>query len=339
MRPHPLRVVIVEDSAVQRAHLRRVLESDGTIKVVGEATAADEAAEVVAASEPDAVTMDLHIPGGGVTAIEVILAARPVPILVLSVAVAKATSTLAFDALAAGAVDAVPKPARWDVHIEAELRERVRNLRGVRPKPAIDPAPPKPVATTIRGVVVGLAASTGGPPALAKVLSALGPVGSPLVVVQHLPPEFTDSFVEWLRRSVPMKVQLAGHNEPLEDNVAYVGRPGQHLRVVAAGTRLRTSLSSSPDSIHRPSADELFRSLAAAAGPRAIGVQLTGMGEDGAAGLLEIKLAGGHTIVQDQATSTVFGMPRAAIRNGSATAVVPLGSVASAIAAAARART
>ena len=328
-----LRVVVVEDSAVQRAHLRRVLEADQSITVVGEAADADAAVERVHRLRPDAVTMDLHIPGGGVEAIERIMADVPVPILVLSVAVASKSSTLAIDALAAGAADAVPKPPRWDARFEADLRERVRSLRTVKARPPVGTASPVVGRRASEGLV-GIAASTGGPPALVTVLSGLAGVEVPIVIVQHLHAEFMVSFATWLRRSVPFEVVVVTDGELLAPGRVFVGPPGAHVRVAARHGRPHLVLDPAPATIHRPSADELFRSMAGEVGAHGVGVLLTGMGEDGAAGLLALRQAGGHTIAQDEATSAVYGMPRAAVRAGAVDELRPLSAIAGAVIAA-----
>ena len=329
MSRRPVKVVIVEDSVVQRAHLRRVLEAGHTIAVIGEAADADGAVDTVSRLHPDVVTMDLHIPGGGVDAISRIMASAPAPILVLSVAVQKAESTLAFDAMAAGAVDALPKPARWNPSVEGQLRERVAALRSVRP--VRTPVRGRPAGTVERGDgIIGIAASTGGPPAVVQVLGGLSGAKVPIVVVQHLPAEFTESFAAWLGRSVSLKVVLARDGDRLEPGTVYVGRAGAHVRVRRTGSEYRVASSPSPATLHRPSADELFASMAKAVGRAGVGVLLTGMGDDGATGLLALKDSGGTTIVQDEATSAVFGMPKAAIAIGAATEVRPVGEIAAA---------
>lgn len=323
-----VRAVVVEDSLVQKAHLVHVLEADGDITVVGEATSATEAAEVVQRLRPDVVTLDIHIPGGGISAIERIMAEAPVPILVLSAAVVDQSSTAAVEALVAGALEALPKPEQWGPAEEALLRERVRALRGVtvlrHPRGARTEYP----SILENGMpVVALAASTGGPAALAEVLSGLGGLQAPVLVVQHLHPDFVSGFVTWMRRASALPVQLAAAGASLQKGSVYVAPGGTHLRIEGG----RARLDPHPDTIHRPSADQLLHSVAEEAGSRGVGVVLTGMGDDGAAGLLELRRRGGFTAVQDEATCAVFGMPMAAQKLGAAMQVLPLQEIAAAV--------
>lgn len=338
--PARLRVVVVEDSLVQRKHLVRTLEADGDIDVVGEAEDAIEAAAVVEQVHPDVVTLDLHIPnGGGCQAIEQIMANSPVPILVLSAMVASRESASAVEALAAGAVDALPKPSRWTADEEAAVRNRVRSVRSVAvvrhprgrrsTRGATSTVPARRAgASDLRRSVVGVAASTGGPPALAEVLAGLAGLDAPVLVVQHLHPEFVEGLVEWMARATSLPVRLATHGTRVEAGVVYVGPGDVHLRL---GADRRIELDAEPKTLHRPSADELFASLARHAGADAVGVLLTGMGDDGAAGLLAVRRAGGVTIAQDRETCAVFGMPRAALHVGAVDSTLPLGQIARAI--------
>lgn len=339
-----VRVVVVEDSAVQRAHLVRTLELDGDIEVVGQALDATESLAVVARLRPDVVTMDLQIPGGGGQhAIEQIMGDTPTPILVLSARVTTHRSTAAVEALLAGAVDALPKPDRWTVEAEAALRAKVRLLRGVvvirHPRSHLGSAPastrtptrtPTPVhsPTTRPRRIVAIAASTGGPSALATVLAGLAGLTAPVLIVQHLHPDFVEGLVTWMERASALPVQLASHGAPLERGVVYIGPGGTHLEIDAD---LRIALEAEPASTHRPSADELFRSVAAHAGASGVGVVLTGMGHDGTAGLLALRARGGLTIAQDEGSSAVYGMPRAAQEAGAVTTVLPVERIADAV--------
>jgi two-component system chemotaxis response regulator CheB len=335
----PTRVVVVEDSVVQRAHLVRVLEADRDIAVVGQAVGASDAVALVSRVHPDVITLDLEIPGGGGReAIEGIMGRSPTPILVISKLVASDRSPAAVEALFAGALDAMPKPDRWTPGDEAGIRDRVRALKGAtvvrppRPRPT-GPAGRAGSGRTGRGGLVAIAASTGGPPALGRIFSSLGGLAAPILVVQHIHPDFVESLVVQLARVAPFEVRVASDGDRLQDGVAYVGPGDLHLRVSA--TR-QIALSPDPETMHRPSGDELLRSVAEHAGPLAIGVILTGMGSDGAAGLAEVRRRGGHTIAQDEATSAVFGMPRAARDAGAVMEVLPLEGISRGILAAAR---
>ena len=329
----PVRVVVVEDSLVQRAHLVRALQAEGDITVVGEAEGAVEAIAVVDRLRPDVVTLDLVIPdGGGQHAIEQIMGLAPTPILVLSATVDSRDSAPAIDALVAGAVDAFPKPRRWTESDEAALRRTIRSLRAVKvirhPRSLINSHSSGRSATlqTKAGQpgtgcrVVAIAASTGGPRALATVLSGLGELRAPVLVVQHIHPDFVGGLVQWMGKASELQVCSARSGERLTWHRVHRSR-----RCTSSDRpRPPCCAGSEPVTIHRPSADELMYSVTRHAWPDGIGVILTGMGEDGAAGLLELRRAGGVTIAQDASTSAVFGMPNAADRVGAVTMVAPL---------------
>lgn len=332
-----LRVVVVEDSQVQRAHLVRTLQTDGDIVVVGEAAGATEAIDVVLKLHPDAVTLDLQIPdGGGQLVVERVMAAAPTPILVLSATVAGRGSEAAVAALAAGAVDVLPKPARWTEAAEQNIRSRVRIVAGVavvRRKQvgsvATLPGAAASSGLRVRGApLVAIGASTGGPAALALILGALGGINASVVVVQHLHADFVAGLVSWMDRVSPLEVELAVQGTPLRRGVVSIAPGGVHLRI---GQDDKIVLDPMPDTLHRPSVDVLFSSLAARVNVRTIGVLLTGMGDDGAQGLLDLRHRGHVTIAQDEQTSAVFGMPRAAQLLGAAMHVVPLDQVAATI--------
>jgi two-component system, chemotaxis family, protein-glutamate methylesterase/glutaminase len=183
-------------------------------------------------------------------------------------------------------------------------------------------------AHTWPGAVVALAASAGGPNALATVLSGLEGIGAGILVVQHIHRQFVDGFVDWMSRASALPVHVATDGAPIQRGVVYVGPPDVHLKL---GYGMRIRLDPDPAATHRPSADELFRSVAASAPDRGIGVLLTGMGADGASGLLELRGRGGSTIVQDEGSSAVYGMPRAAALLGAADTILPLDEIAAAI--------
>ena len=324
-----LKVVVVEQNRTQCALLKRVLQADGDIEVTATAATAAEAVAAVRSAKPDVVTLDLQIEGGGINAIAEIMANTPTAILVLSVAVQGVWAPRAVDALAAGAADVLPKPARWNREAESLIRERVRVNGGIRvggapPPPLPQPASPKPAIDA----VVAVAASTGGPAALATVLAGLGGIEVPVLVVQHLHPDFMNGFVSWLDRLTTLPVKAARTGERIKRGQVYVAPAGMHLRLGGSGVVV---LDPEPPRIHRPSADELFSSVARSVGDRAVGVLLTGMGSDGAEGLLEIKRAGGVTIAQDEATSAVFGMTQAAVRAGAVDHVLAIDAVAEAV--------
>jgi two-component system chemotaxis response regulator CheB len=329
--PEPTRVVVCEDSRTYAAGLRRALEHGGEIEVVGSFTTAETAIAGLARLKPDLVTMDLELPGmSGLEAVEQIMGSQPLPILVLSSHVGP-TTTNAAAALAAGGLDAVSKDD-LDLRDPAgaaavALRKRVRLLSRVRvirhPRARLSARPPR--GEDSRTVAaVGIVASTGGPPALATLLGGL-PRGYriPVLVVQHISAGFTDGLATWLDGAVPLPVSLATNGARLGPGI-WIAPEDAHL-VVRGGRLLldRTTRSGH----HRPSGDMLLKSLAQAYGARAAAVVLTGMGKDGAGGAGAVREAGGLVVAQDEATSAVYGMPKAVVEGG-ADWVLPLEEIA-----------
>jgi two-component system chemotaxis response regulator CheB len=324
----PIRAVIVQD--VPGSRLARILEREGDIAIVGQPSGGAAAIGLVARENPDIVIIDLQLgDGSGQHVIEQIMARTPTPILVLS----STQSASAAEALLAGAVDALAMPSCWTAELESQLRRRIRQIRQVpvirHPRGALTKAPSRPQQPRrTQQPVVALAASTGGPGVLATILSGLGGLSAPVLVVQHLHPDFTRGLFDWLSRESALPVEVAEHDQPALPGHVYLAPGGVHLRLAA---NLRLELADSPATIHRPSADQLFLSVAAQAGAAAVGVILTGMGEDGAQGLLEVHSQGGHTFGQDEASCAVFGMPQAAQRLGAVTDLFPPDHIAPAI--------
>ncbi len=331
----PIRVLIIDDFPTDRARLARMLQSEGDITSLGQVATGPAAITLVARERPDVIVLGLTTSdGSGQNLIEQVMAHTPTPILVLSTQIENRQSPSAVDALVAGALDVLPVPVRWTPDLEAGLRHTVRQLsrvqtirhpRGVRARPA--GAAPAPSGRN-RQAVVALAASTGGPKALATVLAGLGGLVAPVLVVQHLHQDFTGGLYDWMTRVSALPVEIAVHDQVARPGRVYLAPGGLHLRLAAG---LRLELASTPATIHQPSANELFRSVAQNAGPAGIGVILTGMGDDGAEGLLEIHRANGQTLGQDEESSAVFGMPRAAYRLGAVSALLPIDLVAAAI--------
>ena len=342
-----IRVVMVEDSPTQRAVLRKSLEADGDIVVVGEAATAEGALAAVQRGRPDVVTVDLHIPGGGELAIEQIMEIAPKPILLLSARLAGMRDE-AMGAMGAGAAGVLAKPRHGDVAAEHTLRTRVRALQGVRPRqkatttgPAA-PLLPTAAAITARGArrdrrphapagrapIVAIAASTGGPTAVTTLLRSLAGVAAPVLLVQHIDPQLTSSFADWMDRTTGWDVEVAEPGMPLVPGRVHVGPGGYHVGI-DAGRRI--VLTADGDELHRPSADRLFSSLATYAGSQTVAAVLTGMGNDGARGMLELRDAGGLTYAQDDRSSAVFGMAKAAVENGAVARVLPLDALGPAI--------
>ena len=335
-----IRVVVVEDSPTQRAVLRRSLEADGDIVVVGEAVTAAGALAAVQRGRPDVVTVDLHIPGGGEAAIEQIMELAPKPILLLSAQLAGLRDE-ASAAMGAGAASVLAKPRHGDSQAEHMLRTRVRALRGVRPRTKASMTSPRRVtgpsamraARSTGTPIIAIAASTGGPAAVTTLLQAIAGVTAPVLLVQHIDPQLTGSLAAWMDRTTGWQVAVARHGEPLVPGRVHVGPGGSHLGIDACG---RIALAADGAELHRPSADRLFSSLAAHAGDRTIAAVLTGMGSDGAEGLKELRDAGGLTFAQDDHSSAVFGMAKAAVELGAVNRVLPLDALGPAIVRAAR---
>jgi len=334
--------MVADDSAVAREMLVQILASDPGIEVVGTAADGQEAIDLVAALRPDIVTMDIHMPRvDGLRAIEHIMAFSPVPILVVSASVRGEGVGRAFDALEAGALEVMkkPEPRHWaDLSvIAADLIARVRLLSRV------------PVVTHVRGIratrteralgcsaqgvdrvvppeVVAIGSSTGGPSALLNVLGRLpSDFPLPVLVAQHIAEGFIPGLVAWLDAGCKIRAVVAEDDMPVLPGVAYFAPTGTNLTYDGRRLHLSEPLTGQ---IHVPSADVLLESVAGTCGRGCVGVILTGMGADGARGLKAIAEAGGVTIAQDEATSTVFGMPKAAIDVGAAGCVLPVHEIA-----------
>jgi two-component system, chemotaxis family, protein-glutamate methylesterase/glutaminase len=326
-----IRTVVVQGRSPGSADLVRVLQRDGDIAVVAQADGAASAIELVAAIRPHVVVLDIRI-ADGLLVVEQVMATAPTPILVLSSPTEDRRSPAVAEALVAGAVEALPAPGHWTAELEHDLRRVVRQIRKVtvirHPRGRIRIPLPAAAPAGDRLPVVGLAASTGGPSALATVLSGLGGLPAPVLVVQHLHPDFTGGLVDWMTRVSALPVEIARSGQVAVPGRAYLAPGLHHLRLGAGG---QLELTDTPASLHRPSADELFGSLAERAGAAGTGVLLTGMGEDGARGLLMLHRVGGCTFAQDEASSAVFGMPQAAYRMGAVSDLLPLEKIAAAV--------
>lgn len=338
MRPaaRKRRIVICDDSAAFVTALKKFLERDPALDVAGTFGSAESLLAELDRLDPDLITMDLEMPGiGGLEAIRQIMGGeRPRPILVLS-AYAEKGSERAAEALAAGALEAMPKKGlhldRPDDVWATAARGRIRRLATVQlDRPAITgsaprAAPPRKRQRLDRTFdVVALGASTGGPPAVTQLLVGLpADFQLPILVVQHMPPGFIAGLVAWLDRRVALPVRLASPGERAEPGV-WFAPDGGHL-LLEPSMRFAVD-SETVRGSHRPAVDVLFESVASAAGKRALGIILTGMGRDGARGTEAICAAGGTVIAQDEASSAVFGMPAAAGEAG-ADLLLPLAEV------------
>jgi two-component system, chemotaxis family, protein-glutamate methylesterase/glutaminase len=340
-----VRVVVVDDSALCRTLLHQWLEADGDLEVVGEAADGDSAIELINRLRPDVATVDLRMPGmSGLELIVHVMARAPTPILVLTGEATRDDPGLAFEAVRRGALDLMLKPGAVDDDAIRSLRSRVRWLASVPVVRHIDSskqpdAPYLPVARAQRSssdpIVVGIAASAGGPTALATVLGAL-PADLPvcLAIVQHLPRGFAPSFVSFLQARCSLQVRLAEHGLEPRPATVVLAPDDHHLELIDGKFALT---GGPPFDGHRPAGTVLLRSLAAL-GASAIGVVLSGIGRDGADGLRAMRDRGAITFAQDAATSVVYGMPRAALEEGGAQQALPVGGLGDAIVAAVQGR-
>ncbi|MDO8847485.1 MAG: chemotaxis-specific protein-glutamate methyltransferase CheB [Coriobacteriia bacterium] len=339
-----IRVLIADDSLVAREMLSQILKSDPGIEVVGTAVNGQEAVDMVARLRPDLITMDVHMPKmDGLEATERIMAYTPTPILVVSSSVHGEGMGRAFDALAIGALEVIkkPEPRDWaaleaigrDIIRRVKILARVRVITHIRGRraPIHRTEPEQTKASGRRGRVqlVAIGSSTGGPSALLNVLGRLRPdFPLPIVIAQHIAEGFVPGLAAWLDAGCPVKVAAAENGKPVKPGVAYLAATGSNMEIDGSIMRFTKPLTGQ---LYIPSADTLFESVARSYGPHALGVLLTGMGVDGARGLKQLHDLGATTICQDEATSTVWGMPRAAIEMGAASAVLPVNDIAAEI--------
>lgn len=394
----PIKVLIVEDSPTIAAILRRLIESDPALSLVGVATNGAEAIRMTSRFRPQVITMDVQMPHmGGLEATEYIMAHTPTPVLVLTSSPVKNDLDLSFKMLSAGALEIMEKPAseEWEKD-GAKLLERLKLLSRIKvithlrgksrlnhhqlpveppvasaPAATLAPAAPRPVRRTLAGdtrpldptkiykppvkaepvtengkhssssgltldkalvnrqfKALGIAASTGGPPALSRLLKEF-PANFPLPVllVQHIPAGFSAGLAEWLNGETPLRVKNAREGEVPVAGTVYLATDDRHLAVTKDG---RLHLDDSPARFSlRPSADVTFKSMAEAWPGSTLALILTGMGRDGTEGMLHLKQAGGYNVAQDETTSVIFGMPKSAIERGVIDKVLPLGEIAS----------
>ncbi|WP_256081978.1 chemotaxis-specific protein-glutamate methyltransferase CheB [Massilia sp. YIM B04103] len=337
----PLRVLVVEDSLTVRMHLCELLASDPAIELVGQAEDGKQAIELCQALRPDVISLDMMMPVmSGLAATEYIMAYCPTPILVVSSSVNRGELFHTYDALAAGALDVMEKPLPgqqgWEANYLAMLKlvarvKVVTHLRGrsTPPPPRANPPAALTPARPLR--LVALGASTGGPRALVEVLGAL-PVDFPLplLIVIHIAEPFGSAFAEWLNDHCALGVRLARHGEELPTRGVLLAPPDQHLQL--RGRQLVCEQGPARQ-FCRPSVDVLFESLAQECGSAAVAVLLTGMGQDGARGMLALRTAGALTIAQDETSCVVYGMPREAAQLGAAQRILPLDEIGPALAA------
>jgi two-component system chemotaxis response regulator CheB len=352
-----LRVLVAEDSVVARALLVSIINRDPGLEVVGEARDGEQAVELAAKLNPDVITMDVHMPKlDGLEATRRIMSDTPKPIVVIS-AIDPKDVRLSFEALDSGALAVLAKPtgptAPDFTERAGEIVATVKTMAAVRvvrrrprtagaAQPAVagtatqatpsTPQVPTPRATGARRriEIVAIGSSTGGPDALGKIIGALpADVPVPIVIVQHITVGFHQGLVDWLNNVTPLDVRLGADGDTLKAGEVVIA-PGEHHMAVGPGGRIKLS-TEDPVRGHRPSATHLFHSVTRTYRANALGVILTGMGDDGADGLVALSGAGGWVIGQDEATCVVYGMPREAALRGAVTEVLPLGEIAGGI--------
>jgi len=331
----PIKVLVVDDSAIVRKLLADGLRGTQDIEVVG--TAADPfiARDMIVRLEPDVLTLDIEMPRmDGLSFLRRLMVHRPMPVIIIS-SLTQSGSAATIDALRAGAVDVIPKPGGpYSVgEVTDRLRERIRALRGLAPArlapaPVVQDDPPPPVSfqhLRCANGVLAIGASTGGPQAIEALLTRLPAETPPVVIVQHMPARFTRAFAKRLDGLCAIRVVEVEGGERLEPGVAYIAPGDRHMLVERQGLVLSTRLTDGPPVHHqRPAVDVLFHSLARLQGLPIVGLLLTGMGQDGADGMVALRHAGAETIAQDEHSCVVFGMPKEAIARGGAAHVATL---------------
>ncbi len=327
-----IKVLVVDDSAVVRQILQSALSADPEIEVVGTAPDPFVARDLIVQRKPDVVTLDVEMPRmDGITFLRKLMHYFPLPVIVVS-SLTPEGSGLALDALASGAVEVMCKPgAAFTVgDMGDELVEKVKIASRAKVK-QIDRSPRGAVSTALgrtTNKVIAMGASTGGTVALESILSRM-PVDAPgIVIAQHMPAMFTKQFAERMNQVSEMEVREAADGDSVVPGVALIAPGDYHMLLKRSGARYFVNVKTGP-MVHRqrPAVEVLFRSVARAAGRNAVGVLLTGMGVDGAQGLLDMRQTGALTIAQDEASSVVFGMPRAAIELGAAERVLGLDKI------------
>jgi two-component system chemotaxis response regulator CheB len=340
--------MLVEDSLVIRQLLAHIVSRDPRLALVAAVASGEEALREIHRVQPDVISMDIRLPGiDGLETTRRIMAERPTPIVVVADAIEDSSLKISMNALRAGALSVVEKPVGTGHRAYEAVSDQIcTQLRIMSQVPVIRRRPigaerlgprddgrgpglqpPVPIPATQAPSVLAVAASTGGPPAFAKLLGGL-PADFPLPVllVQHMGAAFMEGFADWLNGVVPLTVAIAREGMRPQAGQVYVAPGDRHLTLGPGG--LLALLDEPPVGGQRPSATLLFRSVARSAGPRGLGVLLTGMGEDGAAGLLDMHLSGAATIAEHESSAVVYGMPAAAVRLKAAGSVLPLDLIA-----------
>ena len=334
-----IKVLVVDDSAIVRKVLCDTLANEPDIEVVGTAPDPFVARDKIVALSPDVLTLDIEMPRmDGLTFLKKLMHYRPMPVIVIS-SLGQAGCRAALEALENGAVEVMAKPGGpYSVgELRSDLARKIRAAAAARPRrPAATPLEPATVpaahAAPSDGTVVAIGASTGGTEAIQRILLEMPPQCPAILITQHIPAGFSRAFADRLNQLCQITVKEAVDGDRVEVGRALVAPGNYHMLLRKAGSGYRVTVQDGPQVCYqRPSVEVLFSSVAETACPNAIGVILTGMGADGAQGLLKMRQRGARTIAQDEATCVVFGMPREAIRVGAAAEVLPLHRIAKAI--------
>jgi two-component system chemotaxis response regulator CheB len=331
-----IRVAIADDSSFIRKAVARMLSESTEIEMVGLAARGEELLDNLERWAPDVILLDLSMPGiGGLLALDEIMARRPVPVIILSTH-SRQGAPMTIEALHRGATDFLDKQQYSLVDFDAlrqalvgKILEVSRRDAGVAALLAVPPPHDGTEGEPEPPELIVIGASTGGPPAIEQLLRELGgEIPVPILIVQHMPPGFTRAFADRLNAHLALTVREAEDGEALHASTVYIAPGGIHLRVGGVAGTLRVSLAAQPEKVlHRPSVDVLFASAGRVLGARVVAVLLTGMGQDGAEGMLSLVRRGAHTIAQDEATSIIFGMPRAALLAGAVREILPLPAI------------
>ncbi len=342
-----IRVLIVDDSAIVRRILSEAVASDPELEVVGTAPDAFVARDKIVSLKPDVLTLDIEMPRmDGLTFLKRLMHFHPLPVIVIS-SLGQSSCRVAIEALSNGAVEVLPKPGGpYSVaDLRTGLTRKIRAAANARTfrntaKPA-PPTPPRPLAAGVRKTswparsLIAIGASTGGTEAIQQVLTQLPADVPGMVITQHIPAGFSRAFANRLNEICPMAVREAADGDRVEPGLALIAPGNFHMTVESAGQGYRVAVrDGTPVCYQRPSVDVLFESVATAAGTNAVAAILTGMGADGAQGMLRMRRAGARTLAQDETTCVVYGMPREAVRLGAAERSLPLDKIAAGLLAA-----
>jgi two-component system chemotaxis response regulator CheB len=326
-----VRVLVVDDSATMRGLITATLRADPQIEVVGQAADPNEARAAIKQLAPDVVTLDIEMPNmNGLEFLEKIMRLRPTPVIMVST-LTQAGADVNLRALEIGAFDCVAKPSSFNLNSFDQLAEKVKAAAVSRRRPMLAGAanpPPHPSLYVPDGRVIAIGSSTGGVEALISILTKFPENCPPVIISQHMPPAFTRSFAARLNKLCLPEVSEASEGAALKTGQIYLAPGSAHLELTGlSATRVRLSEAERVNG-HRPSVDVMFASVLRCLGSRAVGVILTGLGRDGAEGLLALREAGAATIGQDEASSVVYGMPKAAYEIGAVEFQLPLERIA-----------